>query len=332
MLSFATISQFVFFFIAAVFMGHLAQEAREKSRAKDAVEVALQESTDELKAAREVLRANDRLATLGMLSAGIAHEIKNPLAAITSSIQPGREILDDYEQAVASGQDGKEEAAELREVFDDCLVACKQLLRVAQDLSSVARGGSASMLPVDPAGSIETAARILKSRVKPPYEFIWEAKTTRTILADPGRVLQILLNLASNALDAMRSQGHGTLIVRAEDAGPFHIAFVVEDTGPGVPEDLHHRIFEPFFTTKGPGKGTGLGLHLVGEITRSLSGTIQLDPPTVGGARFRVELPVFIRRSTVEKFDEPRTEVHPDRGRRGAHPQGAEANVQARTL
>ena len=339
LLSLGTLAHLAFFFVVALFMSHLAHAARAQAQGKAKVEEALrhtsdelQHSTEELKATREVLRANDRLATLGMLSAGITHEMKNPLAAIANSIEPAREILEDMQRAVAEGKDGAGEARELQEVFDDCSLACRQLMRVVKDLTTMARGGRAVPLPVDPLEAIEGAARILKTRVRPPLVFRSEAKTRRLILADPGRVLQVLLNLASNALDAMDGQKEGVLQVRAEDADAFHIAFVVEDTGPGIPEEIRQRVFEPFFTTKDPGHGTGLGLHLVSEITKSLRGTIRYETAAGGGACFRVELPVFIRRDRSEFRHEPRPEPRrpedgADRGRRGDHSPGVAANV-----
>jgi signal transduction histidine kinase len=323
------VSQFIFFFIAGVFMSHLAQEARADRNEQATMKAALAESTEELRAVREALHANERVVTLGMLSAGIAHEIRNPLAAIMSSLDPATEILDELGESVAKGEDSKPQSEELRDIFRDCDLACRQLKRLALDLTSIARGGNAVPIAVDPGESIQAAARILKSRVKPPLRFEAVTETARTILADPGRVLQILLNLASNALDALGKQKDGVITLRAEDAGPFQIAFVVQDNGPGIPDELREKVFEPFFTTKGPGKGTGLGLHLVREITSSLSGTIRLESPEGGGTQFRVELPVYIRRTTMEKIDEHGEAGSLDRGRRGRDPQGTRAHLSA---
>lgn len=329
LLTFPVVSQFIFFFIVAVFMGHIAQQARSQRTERASMRAALAESTEELRAVREALHTNERVVTLGMMSAGIAHELKNPLAAIMSSLDPAQDILTELTEAIAQGEDTAPATEELREIFQDCLIAGRQLKGLAQDLTSIARGGNAVPIAVDPSESIHAAARILKNRVPHPVRFQAVTDTQRTILADPGRVLQILLNLAGNALDAMGRQEGGHLVLRAEDAGPFHIAFVVEDNGPGIPAEIRDQIFEPFFTTKGPGKGTGLGLHLVREITRALSGTIHLESPDEGGARFRIELPVYIRRTTLERTNEHRETRALARGRRGDDPQGTRAHVPA---
>ena len=335
MLEFETASQIVFFWIVAVFMAQMGQLARRAARDRQQVEnelavtsTELEESTQELRQAREVLRANDRLSTLGMLSAGIAHEMKNPLAAIVSNLEPVSEIVDDLVQATRSGESGELEAAELKEIAGDCDLACRQLARVARDLTTMARGGKTHPTPVDPKEAIDGAMRILRNRTKSGMEVTFEARTRRSILADPGRVMQVLLNLAGNALDAMQDTDTPRLVVTAEDAGPFHIAFVVEDNGPGIPEAVRERIFEPFFTTKAPGQGTGLGLHLVGEIVRSLSGTVHCETREGEGTRFSVMLPVYIQRAApeVRNHDAGRNSS-PHRRRRGNDPQGTDAHV-----
>lgn len=345
-LSFPVISQFVFFFIIAVFMGHLAQEARAHAADRDRVRAALQvtsgelrQSTEKLKEARDALRANDRLTTLGMLSAGIAHELKNPLTAIVSNLEPAAEIVDELQERLDPNARGSGALGELESIIGDCGVAADQLRRVARDLTSVARNGPIEIVPVDPTETIECAVRILRSRVANGMEIETRVTTTRLILSDPGRLLQVLLNLAGNALDAMELQGTGTLAIRAIDGGGDRVALVVADTGPGMSEEVRQQVFAPFFTTKPAGRGTGLGLHVVNEIVRAQSGTIQCETRLGEGTTFRVDLPAqpsgkAIRPSgkAMEIDHVGSREDTPDRGRRSQHPQGTAAHAATRTI
>jgi len=331
-LEFRAISHFAFFFIIAVFMGHLAQEARaeslERERAKAALRVTsseLRQSTAQLKAAREALRANDRLATLGMLSAGIAHEMKNPLAAIVSSLEPATEVLEEFREE--TGATHTRTLDELMSILTDCGAACTQLMHVAQGLTAMARGQSGAMVPVDPAESIGCAQRMLRNRLQNGTQADFRVETRRRVMANPGRLLQVLLNLAGNAIDAMETTGGGTLTIRAEDADEDRVALVVADTGPGMTEAVHRKIFEPFFTTKPLGRGTGLGLHVVREIVTSQRGTVTCETQAGVGTTFRVELPAQPAEPESESKHVRGREDAADRGRRGDHPPGTGSDV-----
>jgi C4-dicarboxylate-specific signal transduction histidine kinase len=345
LLAFTSLSQFVFFFVIAVFMGHVAEDARaeanERRRAEFETEVAraelqttsteLRQSTAELKAARESLRANDRLATLGMLSAGIAHELKNPLAAIHCSLAEAPSLVDELEAAIADGHRPDEQVAEIRSLVEDCGLATAQLHRVVTDLTNMARSGTAECTAVPTEEALEGVARMLRGRMRGGLVLEVRHGATRPVLADPGRLLQVLLNLAGNALDAMEPRGHGTLTLASEDAGPGRVALRVEDTGPGMTPEVRARMFEPFFTTKGPGKGTGLGLHIVGEIVKALSGSIECETRPGEGAKFRVELPAASPAAPMETSHGDGQDAS-RRGRRGNDPQGAQAHVAQRAV
>jgi two-component system, NtrC family, sensor kinase len=340
LLTFGNLSQFVFFFVIAIFMGHLAEEAKSEAAERRAAQEALQststelkQSTEQLKAAREALRANDRLATLGTFSAGIAHELKNALAAILNGLEPAPAILQELQMALDERTDGHALLDEMRDIVDDCRLACHHLERVAGDLTAVARRGTSEPLPIDAAEALDGAARMLKTRARDQHvELVTEPAVTRPVLADAGRLMQVLLNLGGNALDAMAPHGEGRLLLRAEDAEGDAIAFIVEDTGPGISRDVSRRMFEPFFTTKGPGKGTGLGLHLVSEIVKAQRGTLEYETAPGEGTRFRVRLPAAPGDIHPEIEDASREEDRADRGRRGDDPQGAAAHVASRAL
>jgi signal transduction histidine kinase len=141
--------------------------------------------------------------------------------------------------------------------------------------------------------------------------------------------MQVLLNLAGNAIDSMKTDGGGTLRLVAEDADADRVAFLVADDGPGIPPDVQERMYDPFFTTKGPGKGTGLGLHLVSEMVHAQGGTIRCDSRVGRGATFCVELPAVPAPSVGDGSDDGEHQGAADRGRRGDDPPGPGAHAAA---
>lgn len=342
-LSSESLGQFVFFFVVALFMGHVAEGARKEKKKYRAAEEKrqqtqqmlvhasseLRQSTADLKAARESLRSNDHLFTLGMLSAGIAHEMKNPIAAILASVREAPDMLQELTEAVAAGEDPAALIAELNEVMSDSDAACRQLQRIVMDLNDMVRGGHAQTCTVNAQESLSGAARMLRKALGPEVQVNIEHRAKHDVRADPGRLMQVLLNLAKNAIDAMREHGGGTLTLRSEDGPGEQVTFRVQDTGPGIPEDVRRRMFEPFFTTKGPGEGTGLGLHLVNEIVKSQHGTIDCQTAPGEGTAFTVRLPRAPAENTGRIPHDRQEQDAPDRGRRGDDSPGAQANLAA---
>ncbi len=347
MLTFPILSQFAFFVVIAVFMGHVASLSRERGEERKRaeaisvrLEAAVAEKTRDLRASlaelettRSRLEANERLAALGTLSAGIAHEIRNPLAAIMSSIAESPSILAEVE-AELPGPAGRAAVAELRSAMADCLAACRQLARVATDLTTVARTGPAQPGRVEARDALDCAARLLRHRTRDGLGIDVACGTTRGLLADAGRLQQVLLNLGANALDAMEGRG-GTLTFAAEDGPDGRVLVEVVDTGAGMPAEVRERAFEAFFTTKGPGKGTGLGLHLVREIVRAHDASIEFDSEPGVGTRFHIlwpAAPEVMDREGAEHGHAAHTHSDPPRGRRGDHPSGARSDVAARAV
>ena len=341
-LTFPVLAQFAFFFVIAVFMGQVAESAREQAREKantdllnSRLEAAVAEkardlsrSFEELDGARERLHAADRLATLGMLSAGIAHEIRNPLAAIRAALDEAPVLLEEVE-AASPPPAAREPLDLLRSAISDCGDACSHLQRIAMDLTAVARTTPAEPRPVSCRDALDGTMRMLRHRAKAGTSIVADCRTDTPALADPGRLQQVLLNLAGNGLDAMETTG-GTLSLLAEDAGPGRVRFRVEDTGIGMAPEVKAKIFSTFFTTKGPGKGTGLGMHLVQEIVQAHGGSIDFDTELNAGTRFRVDWPAAAAATADGETDHDRDQAHPaHRGRRGDHPQGARTDAPA---
>ncbi|MCC7138531.1 MAG: hypothetical protein IT460_08920 [Planctomycetes bacterium] len=340
LLSFPILAQFSFFFVVSLFMSQLAESAREQQRARRqdedvrrALEAAvaartadLARSVAELEAARTRLAASDRLATLGMLAAGVAHDIRNPVAAICASLDEAPSLLEEVRAGAGKG-DGPWPM--LAAALDDARAACDHLLRLANDLTAVARTTPAAPVAVRCADALEGAARMLRHRAKAPLSIAVRCGTARAVLADPGRLQQALLNLGSNGLDAMEGRG-GTLTLAAEDAGPDRVRLVVADQGAGMTPAVAQRMFEAFFTTKPAGKGTGLGLHIVRTIVEAHDATLHVDTTPGEGTRITIEWPVATEPGPSGGRDHAVLEADaPDRGRRGGNPPRARADVAA---
>jgi signal transduction histidine kinase len=297
---FGSMSQLALFFVTAVLMGYAAEQARNQASARRNAERHrrraqhalvstsndLQHSEEQLEEAQQSLRANERLYTLGLLSAGVSHELKNPIAVIVAGVEAAEEITAELQEKVTP----PEEAAEyLAAALGECHLACEQLHRIVGDLNNLARAGEIHTTGVDLATSIDVASRLLR-KLAADIAIDVQMSAVQMARADPGRVLQVILNLGKNALDAMHEAGGTTLTLACRNAGDW-VELLVQDDGPGIPPDLQARMFEPFVSTKGPGKGTGLGLHLVREIVTSHAGTIECESQSGKGTQFRVQLP-----------------------------------------
>lgn len=239
-------------------------EARRAERAQAA---ALAETRDRL--ARKTT-----LAALGQLAGTVAHEVRNPLAVIRSTVQTARDDLGDGQPAEA----GAALALALGEI--------DRLDRVIDGVLGLARPPAPTTGPVSVADLFarvaDLGARLLAGRGVSLTADPGDA----AVDADPDLACQALLDLIANAADAARDGGAITLSAAPVEDG---VALAVSDTGPGVPEALRGRVFEPFFTTRA--EGTGLGLAVVHQIARVHGGRVAVDDAPGGGARFTLVLP-----------------------------------------
>jgi signal transduction histidine kinase len=239
------------------------------------------------------MQETSRLASLGRLSTGIAHEINNPLAVINESAGYLKDLLSMDERSTHDGE-LMEQADAILEAVNRCGAITKQLLGFARDMNLHLKSVSIDDL-IDRVLSFhrkEAEYRGISIRVD-------ASEDVPEIVSDPGRLQQIFMNLIGNAFQAMEA-GDG-LRITVGHPQPGKVSVVVSDTGCGMPEDVLQRVFEPFFSTKGDQQGTGLGLSITYSLVKRLGGGIDVKSEVGVGTTFTVTLPV---RPTEESADE----------------------------
>ncbi len=274
----------------------------------------LTRALEELKRTQAALVQGERLASIGELFAGVAHEIYNPLSAIAGSAAPLERVAEELGSVVAALRAALPELPEARrkELERVCrevdvdgtledLVGISQLIRRASDrsvrivanLKSFSRT-SGEAVPTDLVAGIEETLVLLGPRLRAAgIEVNKRYAPLPEVICRAGEMNQVFMNLLVNAIQALegREGGAKRIEIEARVEGK-EVAVAVSDNGPGVPAEVAERIFDPFFTTKPRGQGTGLGLSISTDIARRHGGELSLQRPAEGGARFVCRIPV----------------------------------------
>ena len=231
------------------------------------------------------LLQSQKLAAIGELSAGIAHEINNPLAIISQELELVRDIAGDSREPTAQDlTEAGDSLAEIGRQVDRCRQITHKLLGFARKMDPVIQEEALEQVIEDMALLVEREARGRGIAIVRAY-----APDLPPVCTDVPLLRQVILNLLTNALHATAPGGSITLITRRLDG---EAAIEVRDTGRGIPKEHLDKIFDPFFTTKEPGKGTGLGLSLSHGIVSRLGGTLTVASEPGQGAAFTVTLPL----------------------------------------
>lgn len=226
--------------------------------------------------ASEMRRAQaERLAMMGRLSAGVAHEINNPLAVVSSNVNAMEAHVRDTDRLPPN---------ELDEVLNDTRSSIERMKQIVADLKTWSRDDSDAIEPVDLPELIASTVRLARLRLPRDVKVVIDAPPALPrVAAHPRKLGQALLNLLINAADAIHDarteQPQIELLAQLADDG---VRVTVRDNGPGLSAEAREHLFEPFFTTKPPGKGTGLGLALSKEYVESFGGRLELEPVAQG--------------------------------------------------
>ena len=266
---------------------------------------ALHAAHSELQHAQRQLVEQEKMASLGRLVAGVAHELNNPISFIYGNIHTldrYRDRMSAYLGAIHRGADPAEIERLRRDLKIDALLAdygsliegtLEGAMRVADVVKNLRRLSfpkSGQSLRVDVDRVMRTAVR-WAARAKPHHvDFAFDIAPDLQILGNEGQFHQIIVNLIDNALDAVRGQAAPRIEIVARRDGD-QIVITISDNGAGLPDGLIDKIFEPFFTTKPVGEGTGLGLWISYGIAREHGGTLAAANRSGGGAVFALMLP-----------------------------------------
>ena len=272
-----------------------------------------QEALEQLKEAQSHLVQSEKLAGLGQMVAGVAHEMNNPLAFVGNNLAITQrdlaaisDLLGIYREADALLKEQRPElmqrvkAADERIDIDYTLESLQELMvrsregvsrirQIVRDLCDFARLDTGDLEEADVNAGIHSTLNIIAGAAKNKGVAIeLELGALPRVSCYPAKINQVVMNLLSNAIDACSADGK--IIIRTE-ALPGHVRITVSDTGTGIDPNIRERVFDPFFTTKPPGKGTGLGLSISYGIVTSHGGEIDFSSSPGKGTVFTVKLP-----------------------------------------
>lgn len=288
------------------------QEAERAVLARNAQLTALNE---QLTAAQQQLLQSEKLASIGQLAAGVAHEINNPIGYVHSNLGTLENYLRDlfdllakYQESEADLNDGglRERIAALREKYDldylredvpalmhESQEGITRVKKIVQDLKDFSRADSTLDFQLaDLHHGLDSTLNIVHNEIKYKADVVKEYGDLPQIECLPSQLNQVFMNLLVNAAHAMKDKERGTIRVRTGRGSENEVWVEVADDGNGISPENMKKIFDPFFTTKPVGKGTGLGLSLAYGIVQKHSGRIEVKSEVGKGTTFRVVLPI----------------------------------------
>lgn len=296
----------------------LEQKVNERTTELQNTNSSLNVALTNLKDAQSQLVDAEKMAALGQLTAGIAHEINNPINFVTSNIKPLqldiddlKEIITKYEQVDYSRTDVMEQIQEIEafkkqidlefinneieSLLTGITDGAKRTAEIIRSLRNFSRLDEDDLKPIDINEGLHSTLVLVKNSVPDNVKVVKDFGNLPKVECLPGKINQVFMNLISNAIQAIKSNGKNReeelLTIRTfyEDN---HVKISIKDTGTGMTDEVKHKIFEPFFTTKEVGEGTGLGLSIVFSIIEKHKGHIDVLSKIDQGTEFIITLPV----------------------------------------
>lgn len=284
----------------------LAGEARavyQESQILSKAEHDLEETRGELRQLEMQFIQNEKMASIGRLSAGIAHDINNPVGYILSNLTTLREYLETLVRLLEALRQAAPERAEalwrecdadyviedFRKAIAESLEGADRIRRIVTNLREFSHVGDAEMKPANLNEGLEKTILLCSNELKYKTTVHRDFGTLPPVVCHEQRIHQVFTNLLLNAAQAIEKRGEIHVSTRPE--GEWAV-IRIRDTGVGIPKEHLPRLFAPFFTTKPVGKGTGLGLHVAQKIVAAHGGTIEAASEPGKGTEFTVRLPI----------------------------------------
>jgi PAS domain S-box-containing protein len=266
--------------------------------------LAVSNDVSEIRKLQATTIQTDRVMALGTLAASVAHEINNPLTYVMAYLEELQIALDDA---------GRSEPLDrAREALEPVTKGVQRIATITRDLRTFSRPDDVRLEPIAPRAVVDNVLKLLRKEIEARARLFLVLHETRAVLGNESRLVQVVMNLVMNAIQALPqgAPSEHEVSVSVNELGE-HVVIEVTDSGPGVKVDDRERIFDPFVTTKPVGVGTGLGLFVCRNVVRGFGGEVVVGDRPGGGASFRVLLPVANGVAPVEHRTE---EVVPVRG------------------
>lgn len=285
----------------------------------------LEKAYDDLQQSQVQLVQSEKMALLGQMVAGVAHEVNTPLGYVKNNVTLIRDLVSEYDEIAEASlqleQPGSNDAEILQnirhraheieedgireeqsQIFTDTLFGIEQIAELVINLKNFARLDEDKIKRVNICDCIESSLNIAKNQVKHfRIEKLYQDKKVAPVDCSPAQINQVLLNLFNNAVQAMDSDGKLIIDIGQNDA---YVYIDVIDNGHGMDAKTKAKIFDPFFTTKSAGEGTGLGLAICRQIMEAHGGKIQVDSRLGKGTVFRISLPLVSQYATAAEITE----------------------------
>ncbi len=261
---------------------------------------AVEEALSELKSTQDQLVQQEKLASLGQLTAGIAHEIQNPLNFVNNFSEVSKELLDEMKEEIETGnlEDAKEIANDVIQNLEKITHHGRRADAIVKGMLEHSRSSTGEKIPTNINSLADEYLRLsyhgLRAKDKTfnadfSTDFDPDIPKVNVIPQDIGRVL---LNLINNAFQAASESENPKVTVKTRGikspSGDLGVQLSVSDNGPGIPDDIKDKIFQPFFTTKPTGQGTGLGLSLSYDIIKAHGGILKVESEQGLGSKFTI--------------------------------------------
>ena len=287
----------------------------EKNEVLENQKEELQSMLENLKLTQSQLVQSEKMASLGQLAAGIAHEINNPVTFISAGVdslgtnlEEVRQVLDIYHRITPENTreklkeveelkeliDYKQAIREINKLIDSIKTGTERTTQIVHGLRSFSRLDEDVLKIADIHEGLESTLILLRNKYKNRIEIVKEYGDIPQIECFPGQLNQVFMNILSNAIDAIEDEGK---IALCTSLSKGFIQISIKDNGGGIPENIKAKIFDPFFTTKEVGEGTGLGLSISHGIIEKHQGSIKVISKRGKGSEFIILLPA--RRKTI---------------------------------